>query len=110
MQFDRHERVRSLLTSLAASFIRDEANPDPLITVTNVTISPDYRKVTIYVTTIPESGEENALIFLKRKGSEFRTYIKKHSDLKHIPHVEFEIDRGERHRQHIDEISRDIEK
>jgi hypothetical protein len=29
--------------------------------------------------------------------------------LKAIPHVDFEIDYGERHRQHIDDVIRDIE-
>lgn len=108
-QFDRHDRVKSLLTSLAASFIRNEANPNPLITVTNIDISSDYKRTTVFVTTIPNEGENDALIFLKRKAGEFRTYIKKNSDLKFIPHVDFEIDRGERHRQHIDEITRNID-
>ena len=108
MQFDRHDRVRSLITSLAATFIQEEANTDPLITVTNVAISPDYKRATVSFTTIPDSKEEDALIFLKRKGGEFRSYIKEKSNLKFIPHVDFEIDRGERHRQHIDEISRNI--
>jgi len=108
--FDRHDRVRSLIKELAASFIRDESNPDPLITVTDVTTSPDYRNVTIFITTIPDGGEEDALIFLKRKGRELRGYVKKKSNLKVIPHIDFAIDRGERHRQHIGEIARDIEK
>lgn len=105
---DRHDRIASLLKEHAARFILQEANSNPLITVTNVTISPDYRKATIFVTTIPEQKEQEALIFLKRYGTEFRQYIKKHAKLKFIPHVEFAIDHGERHRQHIDEIVRDV--
>ena len=107
---DRHVRVLSLLKEHAAKFIQQEANPDPLITVTNATISPDYRKITIFVTTIPEDREDDALIFLKRNGSEFRHYIKKHSNMKIIPHVDFEIDYGERHRQNIDNITLDIKR
>ena len=107
--FDRHDRVRSLITELVASFIQNEANPNPLITVTNVTTSPDYKKVTVFITTIPDGGEEDALIFLKRKARDIRTHIKKKSNLKIIPHLDFEIDRGERHRQHIDEVVRTIE-
>lgn len=109
MDFDRHDRVRSLITELVATFIRNEANPDPLITVTNLTTSPDYKKVTVFITTIPDGKEEDALIFLKRKGGELRGFIKKKTSLKTIPHLDFEIDRGERHRQHIDEVARDIE-
>jgi len=107
---DRHDRVVSLLKEHAAKFILQEANTDPLITVTNATISPDYKRVTIFVTTIPDSKEADALIFLKRYSSEFRHYVKKNSNLKVIPHVDFEIDYGERHRQHIDEIARDIKR
>lgn len=105
---ERHERVASLIRELAATFIQNEANSDPLITVTHVSTSPDYRRVTIFVTTIPDTKEEAALIFLQRNGGELRRFIKQKSSLKVIPHIDFAIDRGERHRQHIDDIVRDI--
>lgn len=105
---ERHERVESLIRELAAAFIQSEANSDPLITVTHVATSPDYRRVTVYVTTIPSTKEEQALIFLKRNAGEFRRYVKQKSSLKIIPHIEFAIDHGERHRQHIDDIARDL--
>lgn len=93
-----------------ATFIRTEASTNPLITVTNLTTSPDYRNVTVYFTTIPDGREEDALIFLKRKGTDMRTYVKNHSHLKFIPHIDFAVDWGERHRQHIDEVAQRIEK
>ena len=109
MEYDRHEKVKSILMEAAASFIREEANTDPLITVTNLSVSPNYRDVSVFFTTLPEGKEEQALIFLKRKGSDFRNYIKKHARLKYIPHINFEIDYGERHRQHIDAVAHRIE-
>ncbi len=105
---DRHLRVESLIRELVASYIQKEANTDPLITVTRVTSSPDYRKMTVFFTTIPDGREEDAMIFLKRYGSDLRHYIKKKSNLKIIPFLEFSVDYGERHRQNIDEISREI--
>ena len=105
---DRHERVESLIRELAAKFIQHEANRDPKITVTRVSTSPDYKRVTVFITTSPDAKEEDALIFLKRNGSELRHFIKQKSTLKTIPHLDFEIDYGERHRQHIDEIAREI--
>lgn len=105
---ERHHRVESLMRELAAKYIQQEANTDPLITVTKVSASPDYRRMTIFFTTIPDGREEDALIFLKRTGSDLRSYIKKKSNLKIIPFLEFSVDYGERHRQHIDEITRDI--
>lgn len=98
------------MSELVASFIREEANADPLITITRLDIAPNYRNVTVFFTTIPESGENNALIFLKRKGSELRGYVMKHSNLKVVPYFTFEIDYGERNRQRIDEITGEVEK
>ncbi|HEU4677277.1 MAG TPA: hypothetical protein VFS75_01000, partial [Candidatus Paceibacterota bacterium] len=81
MEFDRHDKARSLFMELAAAFVRDEANTNPLITVTNVDVSPSYQHVKVFFTTIPDGKEDDALIFLKRKGSDLREYIKKHSRL-----------------------------
>lgn len=107
---ERHERVTALIHEIAATFIRHEANENPMITVTRVDASPDYKNATIFITTIPEGREDDALVFLKRFGGELRRMLKKKTDLKIIPFLAFEIDHGERHRQHIDEISRDIER
>ncbi len=109
MTFDRQDRAKSVLMEVVATFIRNEANQNPLITVTNVNTSPDSKNVTVFFTTIPDGGEADALIFLKRKGRDLRTYIKKHSRLRVIPNVEFQIDYGERHRQHIDTVVQKID-
>ncbi len=109
LPYDRHDRAASLIKEVVAKFIQHEANTNPMITVTHVTVSPDYRKVTVYVTTIPDGREADALIFLKRIASEMRGYVKKRTNLKIIPHLEFAYDYGEKHRQHIDEIARDID-
>lgn len=106
--FDRHDRAASLLKEVVAKFIQIEANTNPLITVTRVTVSPDYHKVTVFFTTMPDGREKDAEIFLKRSASEMRTYVKKHTKLKTIPHLEFSVDYGERHRQNIDEVARTI--
>ncbi len=110
MEIDRSERMKSLLTEIIATFIREEANSNPLITVSNLIVSPNNRDVKVQITTIPNGGEKDALIFLKRKGTDLRHYIKKHGRFQYIPHVDFEIDYGERHRQYIDTITNKIEK
>ncbi len=107
--FDRHDRAASLIKEVVATFIQHEANTNPMITVTHATVSPDYRRVTVYVTTIPDGREDDALIFLKRSASEMRGFVKKKTNLKIIPHLEFSYDYGEKHRQHIDEIAREID-
>jgi ribosome-binding factor A len=107
-QNDRHIRVASLLKEFAATFIAHEANTDPMITVTRVGISPDYKNTTVYITTIPDGRASDALIFLQRHAGELRQHIKKKSNLKIIPHIQFEVDYGEIHRQHTDEVFRNI--
>jgi ribosome-binding factor A len=105
---DRKTKFSIILKEMAANFIQHEANNDPLITVTSVDVAPDLKRAIIFVTTIPDTGEEEALVFLKRNGSEFRNYLKSKARLKNIPHIDFMIDAGERHRQHMDRISAEI--
>ncbi len=106
---DRHQRVASLIQSVAATFVQHEANTNPLITITHTTISPDYRRATIYFTTIPSGQEATAEIFLSRMAGDLRREIKRTCNLKIIPHLSFALDVGERHRQHIDDITQKIE-
>ena len=107
---DRNIRANSLIKELAATFIQLEANPDPMITVTSVDLSPDMRRAIIFITTVPDGREADALAFLKRNGSEMRNYLKKKARIKNIPHLEFMIDAGERHRQHMDEMVNKLKK
>jgi len=109
MNQDKRATMASIIKELAATFIQSEANPDPLITVTNVDLSPDWRRAIIMVTTIPDGREQDAVVFLKRNATEMRHYFKKNGRFKTIPHLEFMVDAGEKHRQHIDEISRQID-
>lgn len=106
---DRKIRATELFKELAATYIRQEANTDPLITVTSVDVSPDIRRAIIFFTTIPDGREKDALIFLKRNGTNMRNYFKQKARIKNIPHLEFMVDAGERHRQHMDELVREIE-
>jgi len=107
-QSDKHVRFAGILTELAAKYIQSEANPNPLITVTRVDLSKDWKSVIIFVTTIPDGREGDAMIFLKRNAKYMRDYFKKHGRMKHIPHLEFMYDAGEKHRQHMDELVKTI--
>ena len=110
MEFDKEARFKSILIEIIGNFVREEANTDPLITVTDLDISPDRHNVTVLFTTVPDTRQDDALIFLKRKGTDLRNYVKKHGRLKSIPNFDFRVDYGERHRQHIDELSQEINK
>ena len=107
MATDRQIKVAEMLAHEAAKYIVTEANTNPMITVTRADVSPDLRNATVYFTTLPADREEDALIFLKRCAGEMRRAIMKRAHIKIIPHLDFVIDYGERHRQHIDGIVRD---
>lgn len=106
---DRKTSLTALIKELTATFIQQEANSNPLITVTNVEVSPDMKNAIIFVTTIPDGREQDAIIFLKRNGTELRNYFKQKANIKHIPNFNFMVDAGEKHRQHMDELVREIE-
>lgn len=100
----KNERAAEEVKKIASDFINTESNHQSLITVTNISTSKDFKKVTIFVTVFPEQKENAALDFLKRQRSEFKHYVKKNSRLSRIPQFDFEIDGGEKSRQRVDEL------
>lgn len=107
---ERQAKVANLLKEHVATFVLHEANTNPMITITRTDISPDLKRAIIFFTTIPDGREEDALIFLKRSASDMRTHLKKKSLFKRIPHLDFMVDAGERHRQHIDEVMEQVKR
>ena len=104
MQTQRQQQISEQIAHLAARFLDHESNRQSIMTVTRADISPDLSKGTIYFTVMPELYEEEALKFAKRKRTDFRTYIKKNSELRRLPYFDFEIDYGEKYRQHLDTL------
>lgn len=100
----RQDKVRNLIRELASTFIQREATNASLITVTETEVSPDMKKATIFLTVFPSEKERTAVQFLKRKRSEFRDYLKGKLETKTIPFIDFEIDKGEKNRQLIDQL------
>ena len=107
---ERQAKVGNLLKEHIATFVLHEANTDPMITITRVDMSPDLKRAIIFFTPLPDGREDDAQVFLKRNGSEMRNYLKNKAQFKRIPHLDFMVDAGERHRQHIDEVMQQIDK
>jgi ribosome-binding factor A len=104
METQRQDKVANLLRELASTFIQGESNKTSLITITACTVSKDLKKATLFFTVLPDDKERVALEFLKRKRSEFRDYLKGKLETHTIPFVDFEIDKGEKNRQLIDQL------
>jgi ribosome-binding factor A len=104
---DREEKVGNIIKKLASEFLSRESNRTSLITVTGVRMEDHERNAIVQFTVLPENQASVALAFAKRKRSDFREHFKKHTRLKFIPRFDFEIDKGEKFRQRIDELLRD---
>ncbi|MFA6586156.1 MAG: ribosome-binding factor A [Candidatus Paceibacterota bacterium] len=103
---ERNEKVANYVKELAAQFLERENNNTSLITVTSCNVSPDLKRGTIFISVLPDEKEHDALEFAKRKRGEMREYIKKNMQIKIIPFIDIQIDRGEKNRQKIDELLR----
>ena len=77
-----------------------------LITVTRANIAPDLKNVSIFVSILPKSREEEVIKNLKRLRTDFHDYLKEKTVLRNVPTVDFVVDFGEENRQRIDELTR----
>lgn len=104
-----HKKQRSEhIAHLAAQFINRESNRTSLITVTRAELSDKGTTCAIFVSILPAKEEENAMIFLMRMAGELKHFIMEHGGMQHVPHITFLVDVGEKNRQRIEDISKDI--
>ncbi len=103
----RQEKVNNQIKEVVANFLEAESNHLSLITVMSVDVSPDLKNAKILISVLPEGKEKAALDFCKRKRSEIKHEIKKKMNLRVIPFVDIELDKGEKNRQKINELLRE---
>jgi len=100
----KNEKLKDQIHKLAAEFLQKESNGTSLITVTDVMISREAKEATILFTVLPDTMQDSALEFARRQLGDFREFMNKKIKTGRMPFFHFEIDRGEKHRQRIDEI------
>jgi ribosome-binding factor A len=100
----KDEKLKDQIHKWAAEFLQRESTGQSLITVTNVKIGHEAKEATILFTVLPESKQEVALEFARRQLSDFREFMNQKIKTGRMPFFHFDIDRGEKHRQRIDEI------
>lgn len=104
MTGSRPEKMKKEIMKYASLFLAEHSNRTSLITITNVTIAPDFKRATIGISVLPDSYESRALSFLERRTRDMRDYIGKHLRTKMLPRFEIEIDQGEKNRQRIQSL------
>jgi ribosome-binding factor A len=100
----KDEKLKDQIQKWAADFLQRESNGASLITVTDVKISREAKEATVLFTVLPEDKQEAALEFARRQLGEFREFMNEKVKTGRMPFFHFDIDRGEKHRQRIDEI------
>jgi ribosome-binding factor A len=101
----KNEKTASIVTQAAAEFFERESDRTSMITVTRTEISDRGKKAVVYITVLPDTKEEDALAFSKRKRSELHSYLTKQTGLTLVPFVDVVIDVGEKNRQKLDALS-----
>jgi ribosome-binding factor A len=104
IQSSRNEKIEEQVKEIAARVIERESNKTALITVTRVELFEKGRKAMLYISVLPETGEDSAVNFLKRKRADIRDAVKQQMNIRTIPFLDVDIDIGEKARRHIDEL------
>ncbi len=105
----RQEKLESQIKNFSAVFFEREGTNSSMITVTNCMVTKDTKRATIYISVLPESKEDAAYGFAKRNLGQLREFLQKNLNT-NIPYLDVTIDKGEKHRQLVDEILRDAKK
>src|ERR1700738_5308235 len=110
----RIERINHLLRQEIADLltreINDEALSLPLISITEVETSPDLRLAKVYFSVFgDEEVIQAAETHLKRASGFLHRNLKDRLDLRHIPHLEFLLDRSLARGDRIMRLMRTIE-
>lgn len=106
---NRNEKTRNEIIRAMATWIQQVTSGQSLITITDARISSDRKYVTLAITVLPETEEEQALLFLSRKARDAKDFLKGHTRLGRIPFIRFIVDGGEKHRQQLDKTFQEIE-
>ncbi|HEY4510783.1 MAG TPA: ribosome-binding factor A [Candidatus Paceibacterota bacterium] len=102
---ERSEKIREAIRINAAEFLMRESNRQSLITVTGAAVSDNLKRAMVFITVLPDSHETAALGLANRKVRDFREFLRERVKLGVLPRIEFVIDRGEKNRQRLDELS-----
>ncbi len=102
------QRINKEMTKIFANFIEIESNKESLITVTRCEISSDRKNIDVFISVLPNDKESNVISFLNRRKWDARDYMKKRIKIRLIPYVHFKIDEGEKNRQKIDQLLKEV--
>ncbi|MEK7552965.1 MAG: ribosome-binding factor A [Patescibacteria group bacterium] len=103
MKPERHDRLILTIKRLAAEFLERPktatGTPAPLITVSNVDLSGNAQRATIYLTVFPDESEALGLRLAEAARGPLRAELQTRLSLKRAPYLEVAIDEREKKRR-----------
>lgn len=102
------QRINKEMQKLFADFIERESNKESLVTVTRCESSIDRKNIDVFISVLPQEYEEKVISFLNRRKWDVRDYMKKRIQTRVIPFITFKIDKGEKNRQKIDRLLKEV--
>jgi len=111
MTYQRYQRVSSLiLAELNKILFKELEFPDALVTVTGVEVQKDLDFAAVKVSVIPDSKEAEALKILRANRRQLQHLLLKKLNIKPMPEIRFEIDKGLAKAAEVEKVFIDIEK
>ncbi len=109
MRAHRREKVESLIQhELSAILAREIDFPlGALVTLNRVEVTPDLAIAKVGVGVIPKESEENVLAILSKLRGYIQKLLTRKMNIKPMPQIEFELDRGSENAARIDQLLRD---
>jgi|SRR3972149_3801065 len=103
----RREQLSSLIQKKLGELIvrHIEFSPGSLTTISEVEVSTDFKKATVWVSVIPGETGEGALEILKKARGFLQHHLGEEIRARAIPRIEFALDKGAEHAARIEKIS-----
>ena len=106
----RNQRVSELIRHELADLVRDDVDEvrTALVTITGVALSADMRRARVSVSVFPESADRDGIIAaLHRRRGRLKKDLGRALRLRHIPDLEFSLDRSAERSARIEELLRE---
>lgn len=106
----RQERVSSLLARLVSEFIAEHWFGLSRVAVSRIEVSKALKEAIVYVIISPESQEKAALKELAAMRLKLYNEVSVKLKTKFTPRFEFRIDKGEKNRERVEKLLKQISK
>lgn len=113
MSSRRQRQMEKNLKRVISDIIRHdlEVQGSGLLSVTDVDITPDLQKATVYVSHIEDTNEKQQAVLkrLRRQERSIRTSLANELPLKHIPDLRFRLDKSLKRAAKLNDIIQELQ-